>query len=255
MKQIRLDGTVGWEILAEDIAREIDGESQIEVVINSGGGDILEGFSIFNLLNEFPGSVHVKVDYAGSMASVIAMAGDTIEMADNSSILMIHRPWGSASGNSEDLRKIADTLDKLEVMLVDVYANKTGIDREAISQMLDDETYMSAVEAKEFGFIDTVTMNQVSFELVAMAGMKSTGKVDFSTDKFLAKIQSMKNEKPKVKEIFNACETLADIESKIRSHFKVSQAEATAIVAAVKKHVQGDLEQKEMMSLFNNFKF
>ena len=132
MKTIRLDGVVGWDVLAEDIAPQIEDEIELNLIINSGGGDVLEGFAIYNLLNSFEGRINVQVDFAASMASVIAMAGDEITMMDNSSIMMIHRPWGVAGGNSEDFRKQADTLDKMEEMLLNIYADRSGMDRENI---------------------------------------------------------------------------------------------------------------------------
>jgi len=156
MKTIRLDGVVGREILADDVSSQIEGQSEVKLILNSGGGDVLEGFSIFNVLKDFDGKIHIQVDFAASMASLIAMAGDTITMKDNSSIMMIHRPWGVAGGNSEDFRKQADTLDKMETMLLNIYAERSGMNAVKLSGLLEDETYMNAQEAKDFGFFDSI---------------------------------------------------------------------------------------------------
>lgn len=255
MKTIRLDGVVGWEILASDIAQQLEGQTEVKLIINSGGGDIIEGFSIYNLLADFAGKITVSVDFAASMASVIAMAGDEIRMKDSSSIMMIHRPWGMSGGNSEDLRKHADNLDKMEGMLLDIYQTKTGLDRENLGQLLADETYLDAKEAKEFGFIDVIEEGKQDFAMVAMAGMKAQKTVDFDCSKLVAKIERMKGDKRPTRDLFTGCETLAKVESVMRQELKLSQSEATAIVAAVKKIDHGDRDQKEALNTVKNFKF
>jgi ATP-dependent Clp endopeptidase proteolytic subunit ClpP len=254
MKTIRLDGVVGREILADDVSSQIEGQSEVKLILNSGGGDVLEGFSIFNVLKDFDGKIHIQVDFAASMASLIAMAGDTITMKDNSSIMMIHRPWGVAGGNSEDFRKQADTLDKMETMLLNIYAERSGMNAVKLSGLLEDETYMNAQEAKDFGFIDSIESGKSDFAMVAMSGMKAHDKVSFSTDKFLAKIEAMRAEKPAIKDTFSACSSLADVEAVMRNEMKLSRSEAVAITAAVKKQVRGDHELTEVKAIFDNFK-
>ena len=255
MKTIRLDGVVGFEITAAAIAEQIDGQSEVKLIINSGGGDILEGFAIYNALNDFAGRVEVQVDFAASMASVIAMAGDKITMKDSSSIMMIHRPWGMSGGNSEDLRKHADTLDKMEVMLLDIYIAASGMDRDELSKLLADETYLDAKEALAYGLIDEIESGKQDFAMVAMAGMKAASRVDFDSSKLVAKIETMKGSKKPVRDLFNGCETLAKVESVMRQELKLSQSEATAIVAAVKKLDHGDRDQKEVLNALENFNF
>jgi len=251
----RLDGVVGWDILASDVAEFLKGKQDVNFVINSGGGDILEGFSIYNAINAHQGNVTIQVDFAASMGSVIAMAGDSVTMKDSSSIMMIHRPWGMSGGNSEDLRKHADNLDKMEEMLLDIYINKSGIDRAELSQLLADETYMDAKEALNFGLIDSVESGKQDFAMVAMAGMKASAKVDFDSSKLVAKIEQMKSSKKPVRDLFNGCDTLASVEAVARQELKLSKTEATAMVAAVKKLSRGDHEQKEVLNTLENFTF
>jgi len=255
MKTIRLDGVVGWEITADYLSYQMEGETDIKLVINSGGGDVLEGFSIYNLIKDFTGSITAQVDFAASMASVIAMAGDTITMKDSSSITMIHRPWGMSGGNSEDLRKHADNLDKMEDMLLNLYVAKSGMNRDELSQLLADETYMDAKEALAFGLIDEIETGKQDFAMVAMAGMKASSKVDFDSSKLVAKIETMKGAKRPVRDLFNGCETLAKVESVMRQELKLSQSEATAIVAAVKRLDRGDRDQKEVVDTLKSYKF
>jgi len=255
LKKFRLDGVIGIDILASDVAKKIDGESALDITVKSGGGDILEGFAIFNMLDEFEGNIDMHIDYAASMMSVIVMAGDKVTMKDSSSILMIHRPWGGKQGNSEDLRSHADTLDKMEVMLTDLYSNKTGMSKDKISALLSDETYMDAREALDLGFIDEVKSGSRDMAMAAMAGMQSVDSVDFDAAKLVAKIESMKGSKSPVRDLFNGCETLAKVESVMRQELKLSQSEATAIVAAVKKLDHGDRDQKNVAETLKSLKF
>lgn len=255
MKKIRLDGVVGKDILAEDVARQIEGESHVHITVNSGGGSILEGFAIFNLLSDFSGRVDVAIDYAASMMSFIVMAADKITMKDSSSIMMVHRPWGGKQGNSEDLRAHADTLDKMEVMLVDLYSEKTGKSKDQISLLLANETYMDAREAFDSGFIDEVEQGGRDVAMVAMAGMQAVDSVDFDSGKLVAKINEINSRQKSMRDAFNGCETLAKVESVMRHEFNISQSAATAIVAAVRKVDRGDRGQKEALDTLNNFNF
>ena len=252
MKTIRLDGEIGFNILAADIANEIKGQNEIELIINSGGGDVTEGFSIYNLLNDFKGRIVAKIDLAGSMASVIAMAADEIVMQSNSSLFMIHRPWGLAMGNSEDFRRTADTLDKMDDMLLDIYEARTKTDREEIKQMMIDETWLNPEESVALGFADIVQSGKADLMMVAMAGMRAQEKVDFSTSKFLAKIESMQANKPSKKNIFDSCQTITDVEVTMRNEFNLSRSESQAICNAVKKYVRGDLEQQQELKAIEN---
>lgn len=257
MKTVRLDGVVGWDILAEDVARQIKGEGDVKVIINSGGGDVTEGFAIYNLLNDHEGSITVNVDFAASMGSVIAMAGDSISMKANSSLMMIHRPWGMTSGNSEELRSHADTLDKMEGMLLGIYMEKATVSEADLSNMLAEETYLNAKEAQDIGLIDSVEGGKSDLAMVAMAGMKAKEHVNFSVDKFVAKINSIKGGKSPVRDAFEASTCLADVEAVMRQDFNLSRSEATAIVAAVKKITHGDREkqEKEVLNSIQNFQF
>lgn len=126
----------------------------ISVRINSPGGNVWDGLSIFNLLKEHPAEVHVQIDgLAASAASFIAMAGDLITMGEGS-MMMIHNPWILAMGDADDMRKAAEMLDKVGSQTADMYARRSGTDREQILQMMDDETWMTDAEAVELGFAD-----------------------------------------------------------------------------------------------------
>jgi ATP-dependent Clp endopeptidase proteolytic subunit ClpP len=156
--EILLYGTVGdyWDgldakTLCEKIAAMGDVET-ITVRINSGGGYIVDGLAIYNYLKQHKAKVKVMIDgLAASMASVIAMAGDDIIMPKNA-LMMIHNPWNIAIGDAETFRKEADKLDTLKASLVTIYADKTGISNKKLNQMMDDETWLNADDAKAMAF-------------------------------------------------------------------------------------------------------
>lgn len=129
---------------------------QIDLHINSPGGAVFEGVTIYNLIKQHEASVTTYIDgLAASIASVIALAGDRVVMADNA-LFMIHNPSGLVMGTSGDMRKMADVLDKIRSTMSGVYSGKSGKPEDEINTMLDEETWMTAAEAKEAGFVDEI---------------------------------------------------------------------------------------------------
>ena len=146
---------------AEDLAALGD-ISELNVRINSGGGDVFAGLAIHSMLKRHQATVTVYVDgLAASIASVIAMAGDTVIMPKGS-MMMIHNPWTIAWGDADELRKSAETLDKVRESLIAVYADKTGMSRDEIIAVMDDETWLTADEAVKFGFADKIEESQIA---------------------------------------------------------------------------------------------
>ncbi len=129
--------------------------SDVTVRINSYGGSVVAGTAIHTMLALHKGQVTAQIDgYAMSMASVIAMAADKIEISEIGGF-MIHSPWTFAAGSADELRKEADVLDGMEASLINAYHSKTGIDKTELAQMLKDETWIYADEAVEKGFADS----------------------------------------------------------------------------------------------------
>jgi ATP-dependent Clp protease, protease subunit len=142
--------------------------NDLTVWIDSYGGSVFAGASIYNALKEHDGKVTVKIDgKAMSAASVIAMAGDEILMSPVA-VMMIHNPLVGAYGNMHDLRKTADILDTVKESIVNAYATKTGRSRNKISQMMDDESWMSANVAVKEGFADGVLYQDEPFDITNM---------------------------------------------------------------------------------------
>ena len=149
-----------WGITAKDFAtalKEIPEDHAITVRINSPGGSVFDGYAIFNALKARSAQITTKIEgLAASMASVIALAGSKVTAAANS-IVMIHNPWSGVAGDSDDLRKMADLLDKLTGQLVGIYAAKTGLPEGEVRAAMDAETWFTGSEAKEWGLVDEVT--------------------------------------------------------------------------------------------------
>lgn len=165
-EQIGADYWSGEGVGAKDFAdalKTVPKGTEIVVRINSPGGNVHDGMAIHSLLAERRANVVVKVDgVAASIASVIALAGRTLEMPANA-LLMIHDPSGYAGGTADDFRKYAEALDKHRDAILAVYANKTGKTSEVLKQLMKEETWMTGQDAKDEGFADTVT-EQISLQ-------------------------------------------------------------------------------------------
>lgn len=151
-----------WGITADEFRRQLDGitASTINLRINSPGGDVFDGLAMYNALREHPASVVVHVDaVAASMAGMVAMAGDEIRMAENA-FIMIHDPWALVIGNSTDLRKEADLLDKISGSLLMAYMAQSGADEETVRGWMAEETWFTAAEALDAGLIHEVVSEE-----------------------------------------------------------------------------------------------
>lgn len=132
------------------------GDAPVTVNINSPGGDYFEGLAIYNLLREHKGDVTVKIlGIAASAASIIAMAGNEIQMA-RASFLMIHNTWVCACGDRHAFRDVADWLEPFDQAAVSIYAARTGLDDARLGAMLDKETWIGGDAAVEQGFADNL---------------------------------------------------------------------------------------------------
>lgn len=153
---IGMDYWTGEGVTAKRISAALRslGKGPVTVNINSPGGDMFEGLAIYNLLREHQGEVTVKVlGIAASAASIIAMAGDTVQMP-RAGFLMIHNAWVVAVGNRNDLRDYADQLEPFDRAMADIYAARTGAELKAMQKLMDAETYIGGNDAVEQGFAD-----------------------------------------------------------------------------------------------------
>lgn len=153
---IGVDYWTGEGVTAKRISSALRslGKGPVTVNLNSPGGDLFEGLAIYNLLREHSGEVTVKVlGVAASAASIIAMAGDNVQIA-RAGFLMIHNAWVVAAGNRNDLRDVADYLEPFDAAMADIYAARTGDDVKSIQKLLDAETWIGGSDAVDRGFAD-----------------------------------------------------------------------------------------------------
>jgi HK97 family phage major capsid protein len=211
-------------IEAAEFAKELKSLGKITnltIRISSGGGSVIQGLSIYNALRNHPAKKTVIIDsIAASVASCIAMAGDWIIMNANS-MLMLHDPFTSLSNsNAAELRKTADTLDKVKQSLVSAYTSKTGMTDADISALMEKESWLTAKECFDMRFCDEITEAQ-----------KIAASVDLSKFNFkntpknliggLKNMETIENEKQYKKDLFAERERCSGILA-IAREFKIS---------------------------------
>lgn len=157
--EIMIYDVIGWPFIsADEFVRALAGitAKTVTVRINSPGGDVFDGMAIFNALKNYSGKVVTRIEgIAASMASVIALAGKEVQAYANT-MYMIHEPYAFTAGNQYSLRELADILEKMSGQMIDIYSSNASPGKREIAQMMKDEAWLTAKEAKEKGFIDTV---------------------------------------------------------------------------------------------------
>ena len=132
------------------------GEGNITVWINSPGGDVFAAAQIYNMLMDYKGNVTVRIDgLAASAASMIAMAGTTVEMSPVG-MLMVHNPSTAVIGNTKEMQAAIQMLDEVKESILNAYELKTGQPRQQLSDLMDAESWMNAKKALELGFVDKI---------------------------------------------------------------------------------------------------
>ena len=150
-------GTYG--VTAQEFINDIKDlkDLPLNLRINSLGGDVFDGMAMYNVIKRREAKTTVYIEgIAASIATIIALGADEVVMAENS-LFMIHNAWGGTMGEAKDMRKTAETLDKISGELTDIYRKKTGLSYDVLSEMMDEETWLNAEEAFELGFVDTIS--------------------------------------------------------------------------------------------------
>lgn len=157
--EILIYDVLGWPWLeAQEFVRELDGLDSKDVLvrINSPGGDVIDTMAIFNALESYKGKVTMRIEsLAASSASIIALAGKEVQAYKNA-MFMIHEPWTFAFGDQYEFREVADLLEKISRNMIDIYAANSNVGKKDIKDMMKAETWFTAKEAKEKGFINTI---------------------------------------------------------------------------------------------------
>lgn len=181
--------------MIDDVLNDGSNDS-VEVIINSGGGDVFAGSEIYSMLRNYAGEVTVNITgIAASAASVIAMAGNTINMSPTAQ-MMIHKAWSYQEGNADDHDHEAKVLASIDQSIVNSYVDRTGIERNTILQMMQNETWMTAQDAVNKGFADNIMFHNDSQLQVANSLGHTLPKKD-AVKKFMTMIAEFKDsEKP-----------------------------------------------------------
>ena len=166
-RTLRLEGPIdeesfwGDEITPQMFRDELNaGEGDVTVWINSPGGNVFAAAEIYTMLKDYKGSITVKIDaIAASAASVIAMAGDVVQMSPVA-MLMIHDPSTVAMGNTKDMEKAIEVLNEVKESIINAYASKSGLSHARIANLMSNETWMNAKKAVELGFADEILFSK-----------------------------------------------------------------------------------------------
>ncbi len=160
--EIMLYGAIGESYFEDSISAKRFSEelsklpatvNEIHLRINSPGGDVFDGVTIYNRLKQHKAKVTVYIDgLAASIASIIALAGDDIIMGEGA-LYMVHLPWTMALGNRNDLDNVVNRLMDIEEQMVGIYSRRSGIDRGEIKAMLEKETWLDSEQALKLGFV------------------------------------------------------------------------------------------------------
>lgn len=164
VRVLELNGAIaekGWyddDITPEEFKTELmQSSGDITVLINSNGGDCIAASRMYAMLRDYPGKVTVRIDgMAASAASVVAMAGETVQMAPTA-LMTIHDPITGLWGNRKDFECAIAMLDEVKESILNAYVIKTGLERKVLAKMMEAETSMNAKKAVELGFADEVT--------------------------------------------------------------------------------------------------
>lgn len=198
--------------------------NKINLSIHSPGGNVLDGLAMYNALDAIPAAIHGKVEgIAASAASFVLMSADTIEMPEDS-FLMIHNAMGGAIGDSKTLREMADIIDKLQESIVNIYQKRTGLDKKILAEMMANETWMTAKEARDLGFADEISN---AIEVAAKIG---------NFDKYFKAMPFDTSNKA-----IESIENIRDLEKHLRDS-GFSRTKATEIVAKIKASCQREAD-------------
>ena len=208
--ELILYGSIGsdeyWDDISDKVFKQdIENLGDVENItlhINSPGGSVYTAIAINNALRRHKAKVTVNIDgIAASAATLITCAGDTVRMPKNA-LFMIHNPLTIAMGDSEEMRKQADVLEKHKNSILETYLQKVNIDKEKLSELMDNETWMDAEMAKDYGFVDEIVDEEVGKEFVENKLIINNMAFDISKFKNFRKVKGVViNNKKNTKEV------------------------------------------------------
>ena len=220
--ELILYGSIGSDEYWDDISdkafkQDIENLGDVENIIlhiNSPGGSVFSAVAIANTLKNHKAKVTANIDgLAASAATIITSACDVVRMQKNA-LFMIHNPITFAYGNNQEMQKTVKMLDKVKNSIIETYLSKTKADKKTLSELMDNETWMSAEEAKEYGFVDEILDESVEKEVIENKLIINNMAFDISRFK---NFKEKKNQEPRVINIsVNSTESPEEIADKFR---------------------------------------
>ena len=201
--ELILYGSIGSDEYWDDISdkafkQDIENLGDVENItlhINSPGGSVFSAVAIANTLKNHKAKITANIDgLAASAATIITSACDTVKMPKNA-LFMIHNPITFAYGNNQDMQKTLEMLNKVKNSIIETYLNKAKTDKETLSELMNNETWMNAEEAKEYGFIDEILDENVEKEVIENKLIINNMAFDISRFK---NFKEKKNREPRV---------------------------------------------------------
>ena len=201
--ELILYGSIGSDEYWDDISdkafkQDIENLGDVENItlhINSPGGSVFSAVAIANTLKNHKAKITANIDgLAASAATIITSACDIVKMPKNA-LFMVHNPITFAYGNNQDMQKTLEMLNKVKNSIIETYLNKAKTDKETLSELMDNETWMSAEEAKEYGFIDEILDENVEKEVIENKLIINNMAFDISRFK---NFKEKKNQEPRV---------------------------------------------------------
>ena len=201
--ELILYGSIGSDEYWDDISdkafkQDIENLGDVENIIlhiNSPGGSVFSAVAIANTLKNHKAKITANIDgLAASAATIITSACDTVRMPKNA-LFMVHNPITFAYGNNQDMQKTLEMLNKVKNSIIETYLNKAKTNKETLSELMDNETWMSAEEAKEYGFVDEILDESVEKEVIENKLIINNMAFDISRFK---NFKEKKNQEPRV---------------------------------------------------------
>ena len=201
--ELILYGSIGSDEYWDDISdkafkQDIENLGDVENItlhINSPGGSVFSAVAIANTLKNHKAKITANIDgLAASAATIITSACDTVKMPKNA-LFMVHNPITFAYGNNQDMQKTLEMLNKVKNSIIETYLNKAKTDKETLSELMDNETWMTAEEAKEYGFVDEILDESVEKEVIKNKLIINNMAFDISRFK---NFKEKKNQDPRV---------------------------------------------------------
>jgi ATP-dependent protease ClpP protease subunit len=173
--------------------------SKIKMNVSSLGGDVNDALVIYNLLKTHPAKVEANImGFTASSGTIIAMGADEVIM-DESAMFLVHNAWTGVIGNQHDLREVADNLEQIDNKLIQIYKDKTSKRKDTIGNLMKEERWLDADEAKSFGFIDSTykpmkAAASIKKDIELINGFKDLPNIDNNMSTLKEEFASFKDE-------------------------------------------------------------